>query len=721
MPNLTRKNVRILIVDDSIINQEIASDFIEDLGFGFDTANNGLHAVEAIKKNNYGLVFMDIHMPVMDGLAATEAIREHELAHGLVPVPIIALTSDTSAGIKQRCLKSGLNDYLEKPFTQQEILDVITNNINFELINTKLINAKQLNTEPSHTETSAAFIKDNENALLNVVEDIAQLSHWFWHIAEERVQFSKYLQHHFDFPLKNISTLDEYIEKIGSKSMEVVINECISTEQETHWEQLVTEPGSERSKYLLHKFRYVVCEDDNPVLIGTIQDISSIRYAEQQVMELASNDSITGLSSRFRFNQQLEDLIKYSQRHSKKFALLYLNLETYKTVDDNYGHESSEELLVEYSRRLHKILRKSDFACRLIDDEFCLAIKDIDDDFIAMNIAERYLKLFDDPIILSDKTISPDANIGLSIYPQDGVKATDLIKAANTATIKAKHMGNTHCAFYESAMTNAAHHRKIKENELRTALSNNQFELYYQPKVSLYDGKVDSLEAFIRWNNPDQNLHLPDSFLPDAERMGLMQDIGNWVVMQACNQINDWRKQGLEDIPVSVNISQQHFEKPDFVDNMLKIVNDTKISPSLIEIEITECISRNHKIFTSTCNQLRSHGFTTAIDDFGTGYSSLSALKEIPIDILKIDHEFIRNLPNDTQSSIIIGTILGISNALGLQVVAEGVENNEQLKTLVAIGCHMAQGFYFSPPVPAANIPAIRKQNFRKPNIYRVA
>lgn len=716
MPNLIRKNVKILIVDDSIINQEIASDFIEDLGFDFDTANNGLQALEAIKINNYSLVFMDIHMPVMDGLTATEAVREHEKEHHGEPVPIIALTSDASTGIKQRCLNAGMNDYLVKPFTQQELVETISKNINHRLTD----NITVLTGRP-HSQVPVVDIKDDDNALLDVVEDIAQVSHWFWHITDQKIQFSKYLQHHFDFPLKNISTLDEYIKKVGSNNMDSVINECISTEQETHWEQIITEPGSEQQKYILHKFRYVICEDDNPVLIGTIQDISSIRHAELEVMEMASNDAITGLRSRFMFNQQLEDLIKYSQRHSKKFALLYLNFDTYKTISDSHGHEEGKQVLIEITSRLQTILRKSDFACRLIDDEFCLAIKDIDDDFLAMKIAERYLKLFHKPIQVANKTITPNTNIGLSIYPQDGSKATDLIRAANTATIKAKHTNNNHCAFFENSMTSAAHHRKLKEIELRAALDENQFELYYQPKVSLHDGKVESVEAFIRWNNPDQNLHLPESFLPDAERMGLMDDIGHWVLKQVCTQINQWKQQGLEDIRVSVNIAQHYFEQIYFVDEIFQIVSEANISPALIEIEITECISRNHKVFTKTCNKLRDLGFTTAIDDFGTGYSSLSALKEIPIDVLKIDHEFIRNLPNDTQSSIIIGTILGISNALGLQVVAEGVENNEQLKTLVAMGCHMAQGFYFSHPVPAAEIPAMSKQNFRKPDFYRVA
>jgi len=708
MSNFKRKDIRILIVDDSIINQEIACDFIEESGFSLDTVDNGLQALEAVKQNPYSLVCMDIHMPVMDGIAATKAIREYEISQGLKPVPIIAFTSDTSGGIKKRCLEAGMNDHLIKPFTQQEIIQKITGNINDELSGNK----------PPGSNALSENADDNGNILLDAVEDIVQVSHWFWHISEKRIQFSTYLQHHFDFPLDKIKTLDDYIAKIGSNNMGAIVSECLASKQETRWEQKITEPGVEQPKYLLHRFRYVICEDGNPVLIGTIQDITSIRRAEQHILELASNDAITGLSSRFKFNHQIEDLIKYTDRHSEKFALLYLNIDV---LNDNDGDETGDKLLIEFTRRLHTILRKSDFACRLVDNEFCLAIKDITDDYIVMKIAERYLELFNNPVSLTDKTITLNATIGMALYPQDAAKATDLIKAANIAMNKAKLTGDDPLAFFENALTSAAQHRLFKEKEIRAALCEGQFELYYQPKISLRSGEVDSVEAMIRWNHNDKNIRLPDSFLPDAERMNLMKDIGHWVIQEACDQIKAWREQGLEDIPVALNISQDHFEHPDFVDSTLKIVNDAGIQPSLIEIEITESISRDQKVFNDTCEQLRTAGFKTAIDDFGTGYTSLSELKDIPIDVLKIDVEFIRNLPNDMQSSIIIGTILGISNALGMQVVAEGVENNEQLMSLVAMGCHLAQGFYFSHPVPAAKIPALRKQNFRNTNIYRVA
>lgn len=711
MPDTRPQNLHILIVDDSILNQEITIDFIEDLGFSIDTANNGLEALDAVKNNAYSLILMDIHMPMMNGLDAAKAIRQHEISLGIHPVPIMALTSDNTDGIKQRCSQAGMNDYLKKPFSQQDLYQKISRWLDPSLIKTSLANA-----------TISPTIKDDNGAqILDAVEDISQVSHWIWHINEDRIQFSTYLQHYFEFPLHEIQTLEEYIKKIGHKSMRTMIDQCLSTRRETRWEQKFEPSETEKHPHsLLHRFRVVICEDSCPVLIGTVQDISSIRRSEQHVMELAAYDSITDLSSRFRFNQQLEELIPSAQRHAKKFALLYVKLEN-NASNTAANSEPDEELLVEVANLLRKILRKSDFACRLVNNEFCLTINDIVDELSTMRITERCLALFESPIRVAGREISLQANIGICVYPMDGMKATTLIQAANTALEKAINSEDSQFAFFTSEMTAAAKNRMYIENDLHAALDENQFELYYQPKVSLCSGEVNGVEAIIRWHHPDASLHLPDSFLPDIKRMGLIVEIGHWVIRNACHQIKIWKEQGLVDMPIAINIACQHFEQADFAQTLFKIVSEEGISPALIEIEISESILQNQKTFNQTCTQLRNYGFITAFDHFGTGYASLSALKGITIDHLKIDKEFIRNLPNDTQSSIIVGTILGISNALGLRVVAEGVENEGQLKTLVAMGCHMAQGYYFSVPVPAQDIPKLCKHNFRQSNVNLVA
>jgi len=751
--------IRILLAEDTLANQEIMYEQMDLLGYKIEIVENGLQALEAINQNVYALIFMDIHMPYMDGFAATEAIRAVEKEQNRQPVPIIAVTADLSKDVQDRCKKVGMNTYLSKPFSISDIEDILSTWLGGDAaqagapdklpilsspkdLNKAVIEQLRALSENGERDTLGNAVNHlnlaytilftlqktrNANALwqyqqlLEAAEHTAQVSHWSWEPDKQHIQFSRHLQSYFNHSLSDIKTLEDFVVNIGDHEMDTAIKSCLETGHDSSWEQEIVNPGSDEQRYLLHRFRIVSSEDKSPMLIGTVQEISSIRRAEQRIMELAFYDSLTKLSSRSSFNKQLQDLIICSHRRSEKFAVLYLDLDDFKNINDSFGHDAGDQLLIEVANRLRNLLREADFASRLGGDEFCMLINDIRGNQSAKKVAKRCLELLTQPFNLAGREIIPHASIGIAIYPEDGSDASVIIKAAETAMYEAKKAGKKQYMLYETAMTEAAHHRLTIEDDLRTAFAEEQFELYYQPKISLATGKTQSVEALIRWNHPADGLRTPDSFIPDAERLGLITELGQWVVRQACTQIKSWKKQGLDDIAVAVNISPQHFEAPDFAVNIAKIVNDSAVSPALIEIEITESTSRNQRVFLNTCQQLRKLGFRTAIDDFGTGYSSLAALKGSSVDVLKVDREFIRHLPNDTQASILIGTILGMSKALGLQVVAEGVETEEQLKVLVAMGCHMAQGYYFSKPVPAAEIPALTELCFRRPKTDQVA
>lgn len=751
--------IRILLAEDTLANQEIMYEQMDLLGYKIEIVENGLQALEAINQNVYALIFMDIHMPYMDGFAATEAIRAVEKEQNRQPVPIIAVTADLSKDVQDRCKKVGMNTYLSKPFSISDIEDILNTWLGVDAaqagvpdklpilsspkdLNKAVIEQLRALSENGERDTLGNAVNHlnlaytilftlqktrNANALwqhqqlLEAAEHTAQVSHWSWEPDKQHIQFSRHLQSYFNHSLSDIKTLEDFVVNIGDQEMDAAIKSCLETGQDSSWEQEIVNPGSNEPRYLLHRFRIVSSEDKSPMLIGTVQEVSSIRRAEQRIMELAFYDSLTKLSSRSSFNKQLQDLIINSHRRSEKFAVLYLDLDDFKNINDNFGHDAGDKLLIEVANRLRNLLREADFASRLGGDEFCMLINDIKGNQSAKKVAKRCLELLTQPFNLAGREVVPHASIGIAIYPEDGSDASVIMKAAETAMYEAKKAGKKQYMLYEVAMTEAAHHRLTIEDDLRTAFAAEQFELYYQPKISLATGKAQSVEALIRWNHPTDGLHTPDSFIPDAERLGLITELGQWVVRQACTQIKLWRKQGLDDIAVAVNISPQHFEATDFAVDVAKIVNESGVSPALIEIEITESTSRNQRVFLNTCQQLRKLGFRTAIDDFGTGYSSLAALKGSSVDVLKVDREFIRHLPNDTQASILIGTILGMSKALGLQVVAEGVETEEQLKVLVAMGCHMAQGYYFSKPVPAEEIPALTELCFRRPKTDQVA
>lgn len=690
-------NEYLLIVDDDHVILETLHTAMQELGYKVDSATNGVAALSLLAKNNYDLVITDLQMPDMDGYALCEAIRNKYSAEAL---PILVLTSTTDDVYIQDAYEIGISNFIIKP-------------VNFISLAYSALFTIQ-NARNAHE------LWRNQQ-LLKAAEQTAQVSHWTCDINKQGIQFSSNLQSYFEQPLANVKTLEGFITTVGNSSMNEAINNCLTNGQESSWEQEVISSNQEKPRHILHRFRIVRHENENDVIIGTVQEISSIRHAEQRIMELAFYDTLTKLSSRSSFNKKLQELIISSKKRAENFALLYLDLDDFKNVNDSFGHDVGDSLLVEVANRLRNLLREDDVASRLGGDEFCIIINNISDNLSAANVAQRCIQLLAQPVTLAGREFIPQASIGIATFPHDGDDTNNLIKAADTAMYAAKKSGKNQYAFYETAMTDAAHHRLTIENDLRAAINEEQFELYYQPKISLSTGNVHSVEALIRWNHPEKGLCSPNTFIPDAERMGLIIELGEWVVKQACAQIKSWHAQGLKDISIAVNISPMHFAQTNFSEEIAELVNDMGVSPSFIEIEITESTSRDHRVFSSTCQKLRTLGFSIAIDDFGTGYSSLSVLKGAAVDVLKVDREFVRHLPDDSQSSILIGTILGMSNALGLQVVAEGIETEEQLQVLVAMGCHMAQGYYFSKPVPAREIPALHKCSFRRPRATQIA
>ncbi len=687
---------QLLIVDDDRITLDTLQKALQQLGYKVHSVSNGKGALALLEKYNYDLIITDLQMPDMDGYGLCEAIRKNYAEEIL---PILVLTSTANDVHVHDAYEIGISNFIVKP-------------VNFLNLAYTILFTIQ-NARNSHELW-------HNRQLLEVAEHAAQVSHWSWDIDNQQIQFSSHLQRYFNPSLTNIKTLNDFITAVGHSEMDTAINTCLASGKESTWEQEIINPEQEEKRYILHRFRIIHNENNDAVLIGTVQEISSIRRAEQRIIDLAFYDSLTKLNSRSCFNKKLQDLLINAKRKTEKFAILYLDIDNFKNINDSFGHDVGDKLLIVVADRLRTLLREADFASRLGGDEFCLLIHDIADNLSAANVAQRCLELLSQPVELAGRTITPHASIGIAIYPHNGNDSNFLLKAADTAMYEAKNKGKNQYAFYESAMTDAAHLRLTIENDLRAALRDEQFELYYQPKISLSSGNVESVEALIRWNHPEKGLCPPDSFIPEAERMGLIAELGEWVVRTACEQIKLWRSQGIGDIPVAVNISPSHFEQENFADDIANLVDRLDISPSLIEIEITESTSRDHSVFINTCRNLRALGFRTAIDDFGTGYSSLSVLKDAAVDILKIDREFVRHLPNDSQSSILIGTILGMSKALGLQVVAEGIETEEQLTVLVAMGCHMAQGYYFSKPVPAKEIPALTKVCFRRPKANQV-
>lgn len=449
-----------------------------------------------------------------------------------------------------------------------------------------------------------------------------------------------------------------------------------------------------------------------------LRDISRIRLSEERIHRLAFFDALTGLPNRESFIEYLDRAMLTARRHESRFALLFMDLDNFKDVNDTLGHQHGDRLLQVIAERIRKLLRESDFAARLGGDEFCIICEDLYDAEEAGQLSARLITELNRPYDLNSHSIIPQGSIGISIYPQDATTASQLIQAADTAMYEAKDKGKNGFAYYSDDMTERAIQRIVLEQALHQAVKLQQFELYYQPLIDLRTGRMRAVEALIRWHHPLKGLVLPEDFIPAAERMGLMEAIGCWVMETAAWQLIAWRKDGIDKMRMAVNISSSHFEKASFIEDVKAVFTKTAIEPKLFEIEITESMVRDIDRHVETCNQLRQLGLSISIDDFGTGYSSLSVLKNMSIHTLKIDKTFIDDLLHDQKAGLMLGGIVAMAKGLQFDTVVEGIETQQQLELLLGLDCDLGQGFYFSQAVPASQIAELASREFLTPDAH---
>ncbi len=438
------------------------------------------------------------------------------------------------------------------------------------------------------------------------------------------------------------------------------------------------------------------------------------RIAERtrELIYLANHDALTGLVNRAGFGQSLADALKVANRRGEALAVLLLDLDGFKSVNDTLGHEQGDHLLHEVAQRLRAHCREVDVVARLGGDEFCILLNAVGGIHGAAEVAERCLTALLAPVELLGRSVTPRASIGIAMYPDDARDAVGLLRAADTAMYAAKQAGKHRYQFYDPRMTRDVEEQMALEAELRAAVEHGAFELRYQPKVALASGRLIGVEALIRWPRRGHGLVAPDSFIPTVERMGLIEPLGDWVLRTACAQACAWQRAGLPPFDIAVNISPTHFGAPGFAGSVEHVLSASGLDPRWLEIELTESVMRNSPLLGDACRRLRALGVRIAIDDFGAGFSSLTALKHTSIDTLKIDRQFVQGLLDDPEAPLLLGTVLGMAAGLQLTTVAEGVETLHEVQVLQALGCPAAQGYYFSPPVPAESIPALARAAF---------
>jgi diguanylate cyclase (GGDEF)-like protein/PAS domain S-box-containing protein len=438
-------------------------------------------------------------------------------------------------------------------------------------------------------------------------------------------------------------------------------------------------------------------------LTGVHIDVTERVMAEGEANYLAYHDSLTALPNRLLFNDRIEHAIAHATRTGRRLSILFIDLDRFKHINDSLGHPAGDRVLTQVAGRLQQAVRQEDTLARLGGDEFAVLIENVERTQGLAVVAEKLLACFKAPFKVEEHEFYLNASIGISVYPRDAETPATLLKNADAAMYKAKNSGRGSFQFYTEELTNNAYHHFTLESGLRQALSNDQFVIHYQAKVGLQNGRLIGTEALIRWHHPEMGFIQPDEFIPVAEESGLIREIGEWVLVNTCRDAREWCSREIDFGHVAVNLSGVQLQHDAFVALVRQVLEETGLDPRYLELEVTEnFLMRDPEASASYLQDLRQLGLSIAIDDFGTGYSSLAYLTRFPINKLKIDRSFVNNVCQDAQNREISRTIISLGHTLGMQVVAEGIEEAGQLEFLRREGCDEGQGFYISKPLPKA-------------------
>ena len=461
-------------------------------------------------------------------------------------------------------------------------------------------------------------------------------------------------------------------------------------------------------RYLEATINSLLDDPDVGGIVLNCRDVTARKHDEAMILHLAYFDALTGLPNRMLFNDRLSQALAHSRRRGEPgLAIIFIDLDRFKTINDTLGHGAGDDLLRLAAKRFTSAIRDEDTVARLGGDEFLFLLPGVSDVESAVFVAQKILHVFNDPFVILDHELHVTTSIGISLFPSDGADAETLIRNADTALYRAKEGGRNRYQLYAPAMNAIAFQRLVLENSLRHAAGRNELALHYQPLVSLTSGKVVGAEALIRWHHPELGTVSPAEFIPMAEETGFIVPLTKWVLRTACEQMKTWQESGIDVPSVSVNVSPRRFNDCDLPDMVGEVLEATGVDGTRLNIEITESVMmENAEETIVTLAGLKKHGIKVSIDDFGTGYSSLSYLKRLPIDTLKIDQSFVRDVPGDNDDAAIANLIIAMAHNLNLSVVAEGVETAEQMAFLQSRSCDVVQGYLISRPLPAPEITA---------------
>ncbi len=752
----------VLIVDDTPSKLVALGAIVSGMGLEIVTANSGEQALRQLLKRDFAVILLDVNMPTMGGFETATLIRSRpRSAH----TPIIFVTAGAYSDAERISgYTLGAVDYIYAPIIPEILRAKVQVFVNlFDLQRQVLLHNEHLESLVAQrtaalTEEIAERKRAEEkvkrlnriyavlsgiNATIVRIHDRQELLTEACHIAVEHGQFRTAWIGLLDpngedvTPVAKAGFEEGYLDQIRLTAQDdvpdsfplvaralrekapVVCNDIGADPLMARWREaalqrgyrsLVVFPlhmgGKMAGLLLLYASEKDFFDAEEMRLLTEIAGGISfaLEYIEKEsrLNYLAYYDVLTGLPSRTLFQDRLDQALTYANRHESMLAVLLIDLDDFKTINDSLGHHTGDQLLKQLATRLTGSLREGDTVARLGGDEFVVILDNVASEEDASVVTQKILKLGIEPFTIDSHELFVTCSIGIASYPKDGEDAETLLKNADAALYRAKDQGRNNAQFCSAEMNAKALQRLTLENNLRNALKRQEFLLHYQARVDLHSGEITGMEALVRWQHPKQGLIPPGRFIPVAEDSGLIVPLGAWVLRTACAQNKAWQAAGLKPVCVAVNLSARQFRQQDLVELVTRILQETGLDAVYLELELTESMMmQNVEATIATLTRLKAIGVKFSIDDFGTGYSSLSYLKRFPIDSLKIDQSFVRDLSTDPNDAAITKTIISMAHDLGLRVIAEGVETQEQETFLRLHHCDEMQGYFFSKPVPA--------------------
>ncbi|MGM0570436.1 EAL domain-containing protein [Marinobacter sp.] len=698
-----RARQQVLVADDNPRLLASLASLLGDHGFRAVTASNGSEACQLLREHRFTMALLDLNMPGRDGFQVMEE------ASRLQPdCALVVVSGETSFRAVSRALRRGASDYIRKPFDPDEVLATLENVLGkqsllraHEDVQQRLEKSESLHRYIVNNSPDIVFMLDGQGRFCFLNRKVVNLLGY---------QPADLLGKHFRLLLDD---------EEASRSKLALNDPGISADHPVSFEVCLRASGSDRATRHFEITAFPISDDSWRTLgdreysdlslharyYGIARDVTERKEAEAFISFQAYHDLLTRLPNRALFRDRLTMALNHASRHHQQLAVMFLDLDRFKIINDTLGHTVGDRLLQAVTQRLEKCLRKGDTLSRFGGDEFTLLLPAVPDREDAAVIANKLINALREPFQLDNQDIFIGVSIGIAMFPEAGDNIEQLIRNADLAMYQVKSRGKDSYCFFESSMTVDSSERLTLERDLRRAISDGELRVHYQPQVCLRTRRITGLEALVRWQHPERGLLMPADFLPLASETNLISEISHQVLTSACEEVGQWIAAGHRDLRLAVNLSPVQVEHPMFTERLMSQLRHIGFPPANLEIEITENVIMNDlEQVSHTLRELARHGVRIAIDDFGTGYSSLNYLHHLPIHTLKIDRSFVHGVRSGNDGACIVNAIIAMAQGLKLEIVAEGVETQDQLEYLSTSDCDLVQGFLFGRAQPGDRI-----------------